>query len=104
MEGFIIIIGLCITFTPAVIFANYIINKPYKVTKFDEHLDKVSTLKGKFGIVVAYLERILYGLVITSMGVVLSDYFKNILAIEILIVSIILYFIVKYFDEKNEKI
>ena len=104
MEGFIIIIGLCVTFAPAAIFANYIINKPYRVTNFDKHLDKVFALKGKFGLAIAFLERFLLGLIITSTGVVLSEYFRNGLAIEILIISIILYFIVKYFDEKNEKI
>lgn len=104
MEVFIVLIGLCVTFTPAVMFANYIINKPMKLTKFDRHLEKVSTLKGKFGIIIAYLERIIFGLMITTMGIVFSENFQNMFAIEILILSVILYFIVKYFDEKNEKI
>ena len=103
MSGFIIIIGLCVTFTPAFIFANYIINKPMRETEFDRHLQIVEENKGKFGVYIAYLERFMFGLVITSMGVVLSDYFQNILAIEILIISVILYFFVKFFDEKNVK-
>ena len=103
MEGFVVIIGLCVAFVPAIIFTNYVINKASKVTKFDAHLETVKDKKGTFGVVVAYAERILFGVVVTSMGVVLSEYFRNTRAIEILIISVICYIIVKFFDEKNEK-
>ena len=102
MEGFVVILGLCITFTPVVIFADYIISKASKVTKFDAHLEVVKDKKGNLGVVVAYVERFLFGLIITTMGVVLSEYFENETAIEILIISVVLYIIVKFFDEKNE--
>lgn len=102
MEGFVVILGLCITFTPVVLFADYIISKASKVTKFDAHLEVVKDKKGNLGVVVAYVERFLFGLIITTMGVVLSEYFENETAIEILIISVVLYIIVKFFDEKNE--
>lgn len=102
MEGFVVILGLCITFTPVVLFADYIISKASKVTKFDAHLEVVKDKNGNLGVVVAYVERFLFGLIITTMGVVLSEYFENETAIEILIISVVLYIIVKFFDEKNE--
>ena len=102
MEGFVVILGLCVTFTPVVLFANYMINKASKETRFDSHLELVKDKKGNFGVVVAYTERFLFGLSITSMGVVLSELFENEIAIEILIISVVLYIIVKFFDEKNE--
>lgn len=103
MEGFVVIIGLCVTFFPVVLFAKYMFDKVSKETKFDKHLEIVKDKKGTLGVVIAYAERILFGTVICSTGVVLSEYFKNKVAIEILIISVILFFIVKYFDEKNEK-
>ena len=103
MEGIIVILGLCITFVPAIIFAHYIFTKVSKKTKFDTHLEIVRDKKGTFGVVIAYAERILFGLTVCSLGVVLSEYYKNEKAIEVLIISVILYVIVKFFDEKNEK-
>lgn len=102
MEGFIVILGLCITFTPVVLFANYMISKASRITRFDAHLELVKDKKGNFGVAIAYAERFLLGLTITSMGVVLSEFFENQIAIEILIISVVLYIIVKFFDEKNE--
>lgn len=103
MEGIVVILGLCITFIPAIIFAHYIFTKVSKKTKFDTHLEIVKDKKGTFGVVIAYAERILFGLTVCSLGVVLSEYYKNEKAIEVLIISVILYVIVKFFDEKNEK-
>ena len=103
MEGFVVIVGLCITFFPVVLFAKYMFDKVSKETKFDTHLEIVKDKKCFIGVAVAYLERILFGTVICSTGVVFSEYFRNKVAIEILIVSVILFVIVKYFDEKNEK-
>ena len=103
MEGFVVILGLCVTFVPVIIFAHYIFTKVSKKTKFDAHLEIVKDKKGTLGVVIAYIERILFGLTICSLGVVLSENYKNETAIEILIISVILYVIVKFFDEKNEK-
>lgn len=103
MEGIVVILGLCITFVPAIIFAHYIFTKVSRKTKFDTHLEIVKDKKGTLGVIVAYAERILFGLTICSLGVVFSEYYKNETAIEVLIISVILYVIVKFFDEKNEK-
>jgi ABC-type Mn2+/Zn2+ transport system permease subunit len=103
MEGIVVILGLCVTFIPAIIFANYIFTKVSKKTKFDTHLEIVKDKKGTLGVVIAYAERLLFGLTISSLGVVLSEYYKNETAIEVLIISVVLYVIVKFFDEKNEK-
>ena len=103
MEGFVVILGLCITFFPVVLFSKYIFEKVSKETNFDAHLSIVRDKKGVFGVFIAYLERVLFGTVICSTGIVLSEYFKNKVAIEILVISIILFLIVKYFDEMNEK-
>ena len=103
MEGLVVIIGLCVTFIPAILFAHYIFTKVNKKTRFDSHLEIVKDKKGIFGVVIAYVERLLFGLTICSLGIVLSDYYRNETAIEILIISVILYVIVKFFDEKNEK-
>lgn len=103
MEGFIVILGLCITFVPAIIFANYIFTKVNKKTRFDTHLEIVKDKKGTLGVIIAYAERILFGLTICSLGVVFSEFYRNEKAIEVLIISVILYIIVKFFDEKNEK-
>ena len=103
MEGFVVILGLCITFFPVILFSKYVFDKVSKETKFDSHLKLVKDKKGGFGVFIAYLERILFGTVVCSTGVVLSEYFKNEVAIEVLVISLVLFFIVKYFDEKNEK-
>ena len=103
MEGIVVIIGLCVTFAPAVIFAHYVFTKVNRKTKFDTHLEIVKDKKGTFGVIIAYAERILFGLTICSLGIVLSEYYQNETAIEVLIISVILYVIVYFFNEKNEK-
>lgn len=103
MEGFVVIVGLCITFFPAVLFSKYVFDRVYKETKFDSHLRIVRDKKGGLGILIAYFERFLFGMVICTTGIVLSEYFRNEIAIEILIVSVLLFLIIKYFDENNEK-
>ena len=45
MEGIVVILGLCVTFIPAIIFANYIFTKVSKKTKFDTHLEIVKDKK-----------------------------------------------------------
>ena len=39
MEGFVVIIGLCVTFIPVILFAKYMFDRVSKETKFDTHLE-----------------------------------------------------------------
>ena len=103
LEGFIIILGLCITFFPVFIYFNYLLTHVSKKTEFDYHLDLVRDKKGDFGVAVAYVERILYGVAIVSFGILLSEYFKSEEMFAVVVISAILYVIVKWIDEKNEK-
>lgn len=103
METIIVILGLCITFIPVIIFINYLLNKVNKKTRFDYHLELVKDKKGNIGIIIAYFERILFGIVVSSFGVLLSEFFQNNYIKDILIISSITYVFVKYIDEKNTK-
>lgn len=103
LECIVVILGLCITFAPVVMYFNYLLTHVSKKTNFDYHLEIVTDKKGKFGIVIAYLERILYGTAITSFGILLSEYFKSEEMFAVVVVSAISYVIVKWIDEKNEK-
>lgn len=103
LEGFIIILGLCITFLPVFIYFNYLLTHVSKKTEFDYHLDLVRDKKGNFGIAIAYIERLLYGTSIVSFGILLSEYFANEVIFVCVVVSSVLYVIVKWIDEKNEK-
>jgi len=102
-EGLVIITGLCITFVPVLIYFNYLLTHVSKKTEFDYHLELVKDKKGKFGVAIAYLERILYGASITSFGILLSEYFRSESVFTLVVVSTVLYVIVKWIDEKNEK-
>jgi hypothetical protein len=103
IEGFIIILGLCLTFLPAFMYFNYLLTHVSKKTQFDYHLDIVRDKKGKKGVVIAYLERILYGIAIISFGILFSEYFTSESMFMLVVVSSVLYVIVKWIDEKNEK-
>lgn len=103
IEGLITIIGLCITFIPVLFYFNYLMKHISNKTSFDYHIELVKDKKGKFGIVVAYLERILFGVTISSLGVLMSEFFANETLFQIFVISLIAYLIVKYFDQKNEK-
>lgn len=103
VEGLIIIIGLCITFVPVIVFFNYLLNHVSKKTRFDYHLELVTDKKGKVGIFFAYAERILFGSTISLLGILMSEFFVNDLIFQMLVISLVLYIIVKYIDEKNEK-
>lgn len=103
IEGFIIILGLCLTFLPAFMYFNYLLTHVSKKTQFDYHLDIVRDKKGKKGVVIAYLERILYGISIISFGILFSEYFTSESMFMLVVVSSVLYVIVKWIDEKNEK-
>ena len=103
LEGFIIILGLCLTFAPVFMYFNYLLTHVSKKTNFDYHLDIVRDKKGRFGVGIAYLERILYGSAIVSFGILFSEYFANEAMFASVVVISILYIIVKWIDEKNEK-
>lgn len=103
LEGIITILGLCLTFLPVFIYFNYLLTHVSKKTNFDYHLDIVRDKKGNKGVVIAYLERILYGAAIVSFGILLSEYFQSEAMFACVVVISILYVIVKWIDEKNEK-
>ena len=103
VEGIVVIIGLCITFIPVLFYFNYLMNHVNKKTRFDYHLELVNDKKGKLGIVVAYVERILVGITISLFGIEMSEFFTNEIIFQIFVICFVLYVIVKYFDEKNEK-
>lgn len=102
-EGFIIILGLCLTFLPVFMYFNYLLTHVNKKTPFDHHLDIVRDKKGQFGVIIAYLERILYGAALVSFGILFSEYFNNEAVFAVVIISSVLYVIVRWIDEKNEK-
>lgn len=102
-EGFIIILGLCLTFLPVVMYFNYLLTHVSRKTHFDYHLEIVRDKKGKYGVAIAYLERILYGIAIVSFGILFSEYFTSESMFVVVVVSSVLYVIVKWIDEKNEK-
>ena len=77
IEGIIIIIGLCITFIPILVYFNYLMNHVSKKTRFDYHLELVTDKKGKLGIIIAYVERILFGITISLFGIEMSEFFTN---------------------------
>lgn len=103
LEGIITILGLCLTFLPVFIYFNYLLTHVSKKTNFDYHIDIVRDKKGNKGVIIAYLERILYGAAIVSFGILLSEYFSNEAMFACVVVISILYVIVKWIDEKNEK-
>ncbi|MBE6145015.1 MAG: hypothetical protein E7171_00165 [Firmicutes bacterium] len=103
LEGFITILGLCLTFLPVFMYFNYLLTHVSKKTSFDYHLEIVKDKKGDKGVVIAYLERILYGAAIVSFGILLSEYFANEVMFACVVITSILYVIVKWIDEKNEK-
>lgn len=103
IEGIIILLGLCITFIPVIIYFNYLMAHVSKKTRFDYHLELVIDKKGRVGVFIAYLERILFGSTVSLFGILLSEFFTNDLIFELFVISLVMYIIVRYFDEKNEK-
>jgi len=102
-EGIVVILGLCLTFLPVFIYFNYLLTHVSKKTSFDYHLEIVKDKKGKYGVLIAYLERILYGAAIVSFGILLSEFFQSEAMFVAVVISSILYVIVKWIDENNEK-
>ncbi len=103
IEGIVVILGMCLTFVPVVLFVNYLFTHVSKKTKFDYHLELVKDKKGKVGVFVAYLERVLFGTVISSLGIWMSEYFESDLVLQFFILSLVAYIIIWYFNEKFEK-
>ncbi len=103
IEGIITIAGMCITFLPVIMYCNYLLTHVSKKTSFDYHLELVNDKKGKLGIYTAYAERILFGICISSLGILMSEFFVNEIVFQIFVISLIVYIMVKFFDEKNEK-
>jgi hypothetical protein len=103
VEGLIVIVGMCIAVIPVIIFVNYLFTHVKRKTRFDYHLELVKDKKGTFGVVLAYAERILFAMTIISLGVLLSEFFQNQFFLNLFVVSLVLFVLAKYFDEKNEK-
>ncbi len=103
MEAIITILGLCITFLPVLVYFNYLLSHVSKKTHFDYHLELVKDKKGLFGVIIAYAERIILGSLICCLGIAMSDFFQHESLFIACIVLLVIYVIVKYFDEINEK-
>lgn len=103
MEGIIVISGMCLTFVPIIFFVKYLMVHISKDTPFDSHLRLVKDKKGNFGVIIAYLEKLFLGLFICSLGIFMSSYFENMLFLEIFVISLILFIVVNYIDNNNEK-
>jgi len=102
IEGIIVIVGLFFTISPAIMYFTYLLKHVKRKTSFDYHVELVKDKKGKKGIIIAYLERILFGTLICIFGILLSEFFKNELALKLFVLNLVIYIIVKYFDVKNE--
>lgn len=103
VEIIIKLLGMCITFMPPFFYCHYLLEHVKHKTNFDYHLDNVKDKKGTLGVIIAYLTKILFGTWVTSMGVLMSEFFSNSLALEVFFISFIVYIILKYFDLNNEK-
>lgn len=103
MEGFVIVLGMVITIIPIVYYFSYLLRHINAKTRFDCHIDRVKDKKGFKGIIIAYLGQILLACSVTSLGILMSDNFDSDVLLKIFIITLILFIIVKYFDERNEK-
>jgi hypothetical protein len=103
LEAIIVILGMCLIFVPVILYVRYLLTHVRQNTKFDDHLVVVRDKKGNFGVFIAYLERLLYGIVFISIGILFSEYFESEIAFVTVVISVTLYIIVKWIDEKNEK-
>lgn len=103
VDGMISIIGLILCFIPIIMYVDYLMKHIKSKTKFDCHLIKVKDKKGIFGIIIAYLTKILFGIWVISLGILLLESFDNDVFILIFIITFVLYWLFKYIDEKNEK-
>lgn len=103
VEAIVTILGLCLTFLPVLLYFNYLLTHVSKKTRFDYHLELVRDKKGMFGTIIAYAERIIFGSFVCGLGILFSEFFRNEVVFISDVVLFVLYVIVKYIDEKNEK-
>lgn len=103
IEIIITLLGLCLTFSTPFVYFHYLLVHVKKKTAFDYHIDLVRDKKGNIGIFIAYITKTLFGAWVTSMGILMSEFFESQLALEIFFITFILYIIFKYFDLNNEK-
>lgn len=103
IEIIITLLGMCLTFSAPLMYFYYLLVHVKKKTQFDYHLDIVRDKKGRLGVFIAYTTKILFGIWVTSMGILMSEFFESPLALEVFFISFILYIILKYFDLNNEK-
>ncbi len=102
-EGIIVLVGLCITFVPIIIYFKYLLTHIKNKTRFDYHIELVKDKKGKLGVYLAYTERILFGVLLGNLGILMSECFDNENLFMSFVIVLVLYIMIKYFDEKNEK-
>lgn len=103
MEGIIILLGMCITFVPVIFFVRYLMIRISKVTEFDEHVNLVKDKKGSIGVAMAYINKIMLACTVTNLGVFMCTYKESFVALEIFVISFVLYIICNYLDNYNEK-
>lgn len=101
MEGLVVILGLCLVFLPFVQLCHYLLKHVIKKTKFDMHLERIKE-QGPLSTGIAYAERIVYGLLVSSFGFWMSEIFNNSMAFIVVVLSLVAYIIIKYFDCKND--
>ena len=102
MEIICKLIGMCLTFIPSLYFAIYMIRRATSEQKFDLHLKRVKDKAGTKGVLIAIINRILLFLFITCLGLYITSYFSNTVALDIIIISLITYIISYYLDNKND--
>ena len=100
--GLVVVLGLCLIFAPLLIVAAYFITKGKKKYVFDKHVALVKANKGTLGVIVAYLDKLFLGSSMVSLGFLMSEELDNDYALKILVISLVLYIIVRYFDKKNK--
>ena len=103
MELIIRLLGMCITFIPCIYLATYIIKRASEEQKFDLHLNHVKDKHGNIGVLIAYINRVSLFVFITSLGVLISSFFDNSIALDICIITFILFIFSYYLDDKNSK-
>ena len=102
IEAIIRLFGMCLTFLPVIIFVHFLLASVKSKRPFQYHIDNVKDKKGNFGVFIAYLSKILFGVSVTCLGVFVSSYFTNTIFGEIFLIGFVFYVLIKYIDIKNE--
>lgn len=103
IEAVVSVLGICLIFVPGLMYFRYLMVHVKDKTKFDYHLELVNDKKGKSGVFIAYFTKILFGLLLCFLGILMSEFFTNESIFIAFVVTLVLYIILRYFDEKNEK-